>query len=380
MKCNRRKTEFEGDLCSECGARLAGGCKPAVKWETQWWFVLLLGIAMVVISTVFFCSCEKSEWPDMILGNVIPEPPSNEKDISANSADKLEIKIHNISNEQYEGYIERCKEKGFIFEEELGDHHKGYNGEGYKLSLEYEIFGDNMSIWLESPMMELTQIKWPESVAGKLLPVPKTTKGSFSSERDDGFLVYIGDMTQADYDEYVTACSEKGFHIDCNKRQNSYSAKNSDGWQVSLSHRGNTMSIDIDSPEEENSTDFSVSPTIEATSEPVASPTLTPVSDNMDTNPKTDKKNNSSNLKSDFIKTMDRYEEFIDEYIKFMEKYTADPTDTSMLSDYKSYMDKYKKFNEEFNKIQKKDLSEDELVYYFEVQKRVLKKLENISQ
>ncbi len=94
----------------------------------------------------------------------------------------------------------------------------------------------------------MTTINWLTSVAGNLLPAPKSLKGSFESESEDGFLVYISDTTKEDYNEYVNACSAKGFQIDYDKRQNSYCAKNSDGWQLALSHKDSTMSIAIHAP------------------------------------------------------------------------------------------------------------------------------------
>ena len=83
----------------------------------------------------------------------------------------------------------------------------------------------------------------------------------------------------------------------------------------------------------------------------------------------------TKDLDPDFKAAMDSYEEFVDEYVAFMKKYKANPTDTSLLSSYSDYMSKYSKLASDFAKWGNKELSSAEAAYYAEVQARVSKKL-----
>lgn len=65
----------------------------------------------------------------------------------------------------------------------------------------------------------------------------------------------------------------------------------------------------------------------------------------------------------------------IDEYVAFMKKYKADPTDLGILSSYSDYMKRYSEFANDFQQWESRDLSPDELSYYVDVQARVSKKI-----
>ena len=76
---------------------------------------------------------------------------------------------------------------------------------------------------------------------------------------------------------------------------------------------------------------------------------------------------------------MDSYESFMNEYVEFMKKYSADPTNTTLLKQYSSYLEKYDKFTEDVNKWDEDDMNDTELKYYLEVQSRVAKKLSEVA-
>lgn len=95
------------------------------------------------------------------------------------------------------------------------------------------------------------------------------------------------------------------------------------------------------------------------------------------TNQETTKKEDvsTSGLDPEFKAAMDSYEAFINEYVEFMKKYKANPTDLGLLSDYTEYMRKYTKFAEDFEKWDDEEMNVAEASYYIEVQSRVSKKL-----
>lgn len=327
--------------------------------------VLSLVLVALMICTLSSCGAEKIVWDDIILGEMLPEPPGDKGDIHSNSADDLWIDINDLSDKQFNDYVEACKEKGFTVDAESNSSsYEAYNAEGYNLRLSH--YGNNadMSIQLEAPM-EMEDITWPTSAAGKQLPAPKSTIGKFSHEYDDNFFVYVGDTSKADYAEYVKACSEKGFNVDYSKGDDYYYADNSEGWHISVCYEGNNiMSVDIDAPsEDDNSND---------------TPTSSAVSSAASSKPSTS--NTNTGLDPDFKAAMDSYEEFMDDYVAFMKKYKANPNDLSLLADYSDYLSDYADFVEDFEKWDDEELNAAETAYYIDVQARVSKKLLEVAQ
>ncbi|MCQ2413252.1 MAG: hypothetical protein MJ082_00450 [Clostridia bacterium] len=83
-------------------------------------------------------------------------------------------------------------------------------------------------------------------------------------------------------------------------------------------------------------------------------------------------------MRKDFVATMNSYEAFVDEYVSFMKKYKANPSDAQMISQYSSMMSRYADFTNKFNAWKNKDLNSAELNYYSQVLARTSKKLASV--
>lgn len=395
MKCSKCQTEFEGKICPNCGTAVietqpaapAGNTnqqqpfyqsyqqyKPEKKKKKpiykRWWFIVIAVIAVIAIAGKISSAVKENEkivWADMILGDVLPEPPKDRGKIHTNSSENLWVDINRISQKQYADYTQACRENGFTIDEDSqSSHYSAYNESGNKLNLNYNESDKIMSIELSAPM-EFSKISWPDSIAGKLLPVPKSLMGKFNYEQEDGFSVYISNTTTDDFNEYVSECSDKGFNVDYDKSDKYYSAKNSDGWDVTVKYEGfNIMSICIDAPEEESA----------ETALPAEEETSATESSN-------DTENNSddNDIDPDFKNAMDSYEAFMNEYVEFMKKYKeSDGKDPKLLADYADYMKKYAELAEDFEKWEDQDLNTAETAYYIDVQARVSQKLLELSE
>lgn len=337
--------------------------KPIYK---KWWFILIVIIAVIVTAGKISDALKENEkivWADMIMGDILPEPPETRGVINDNTADKLRVKINRISEKQYAQYIEACKEKGFTVDENLqSSYFEAYNENGNKLNLSYYESDKQMKIELSAPM-KFGKISWPKSTAGKLVPVPKSLSGNFTYENEDGFSVYISNMTKDDFSDYVSACADKGFTVDYDKSSNYYSADNAQGWHISLRYEGfNIVSISVSAPDDTESSETTTEKT-----------TADHSNDNTE--------NDLVGLDPDFKAAMDSYEEFMNEYVEFMEKYKeSDGNDPALLSDYAEYMKKYAEMAESFEKWEDEELNNAETAYYIDVQARVSKKLLEVSE
>lgn len=236
--------------------------KPIYK---QWWFYAIIAAAVILVVIICVCSGgkggEKIVWDDMVLGDMLPEPPADKGYIYTNSEEELWVEIYDLSEKQYSDYVDACEEKGFTLDADSGSNSfYAYDDEGYKLTLSYY---DDLSIQLNAPM-EMSTISWPTGAAGQQLPAPKSKTGKFIYEYDDNFCVYIGDTSKADYDEYVNACSQKGFNADYDKGNDYYYAYNGGGWYLTLKYEGNNiMSITINPPVDGVKSDDTTAPTTE---------------------------------------------------------------------------------------------------------------------
>ena len=225
---------------------------------------------------------------------------------------------------------------------------------------------EDLTILLKAPM-KMSDIIFPIGQAGNAVPKPKSAFGKIDYERDDRFSLYLGNTPKADYNEYVTSCIDKGFTVDYRKDDNFYYAYNSDGWYVYIEYVGfNVMRIDVRPPKKsDESEQLSDTSKPETTKAPETSkPTDT----------------DASGLRSDFKEAMDNYESFMNDYVDFMKKYQANPTDLSLITDYATYINKYNELSQSFEKWDSSDMNDAETAYYLEVQTRVNNKLLEVAQ
>lgn len=335
----------------------------------RWWFILLVIIVIGGGALSSKTSGEKIKWDDIVMGELLPEPPANKGEIHFNSSEELWVDINKISEKQFDEYIGECKEYGFTVDAEKDSmSYDAYNEDGYKLSLMYSSYGEKLTIELDVPM-EMGKLKWPSSKAGKQIPAPKSETGKFEYEYDDNFLVYVGDTSKADYEDYIDACIDAGFNVDYDKGDNHYYADNEAGWHISLSYEGNNiMRVDIDAPdEEETKTDGTTDEKVDDSEEETEAQETT-------------EKFDDSVLGAEFKAAMDSYETFMNEYVDFMKKYQDNPSDISLIGDYADYVKKYSDFVDDFEKWEDEEMNTAETAYYIDVQARVSKKLLEIAE
>lgn len=307
-------------------------------------------------------------WSDeIVLSNIIPEVKGTVDYTYENTEEKMWIDFDSVDDNQYKDYITACKERGFTVEEESDSYKfEAFNADGYKLELTHFSGGDSLSVELEAPM-EMDEIIFPIGQAGKLVPKPKSTFGKINFEYDNNFCLYLGKTPKSDYNAYVSACIDKGFTVDYSKSDTHFYAYNSDGWHLDLSYEGNNvMFIRVDPPRKSDDDDQSSDASKpETTNAPETSkPTDT----------------DASGLRSDFKEAMDNYESFMNDYVDFMKKYQANPTDLSLITDYATYINKYNELSQSFEKWDSSDMNDAETAYYLEVQTRVNNKLLEVAQ
>ena len=93
----------------------------------------------------------------------------------------------------------------------------------------------------------------------------------------------------------------------------------------------------------------------------------------------TTKTNLVNGMRPEFKEAMASCEDFFDEYCKFMEKYSKNPSDLSLLTDYTDFMSKYSDYMKKLEAWEDEDMNDAELKYYTEVMLRIEKKLLEVA-
>lgn len=321
---------------------------------------LLLIIPFIQISMKAVDTSTTLAWSDIALSTYLPEPNSTKGEIHMNNNQNCRLEIVKVEEVDYNEYIALCQGQGFIVDsKESSTSYEAYNNEGYKLKVDYRTSAQEMQIQLEVPMAMQENV-WPTSELAQLLPVPKSTIGSILYDRASELGIYLGQTSISDYNDYVSQCADIGFNIDYDKSEKIYSATNEEGYRLSVRYEGgNIMLVQLNEPKEEVDTSENESEEHEEEVE-VSESTDTDLVDGM---------------RPEFKEAIDAYEEFFDEYVTFMKKYSESGNELSMLTDYLAFLDSYAKNMEKLSELESQDLNDAELAYYTEAMVRINIKL-----
>lgn len=367
MKCKYCGTNFEGEMCPGCGAKVLKKEKP---FFLKWWFILLVIIVVGVVALNAGgensgSKAEEFQWVDIEMHDVLPKPQKTYGEIGHNSNIALILTLCDIDEKAFKDYRDECTEAGYTIDsEESYLAYSAYNGEGYSIRLVFSDSDQEMNIYLDAPE-EMDEFEWPSNGLGAMLPATKSTLGDISWDNSETFIVHVGNMSINDYKDYVKACEDLGFTLEHSKDDEYYAAKDSNGYKLTLRYLGfNKIEISLKAPEGK-ATNSSMEDSLSNITEEEL---------------KTDNVNKDV-VDSDFKAAMDSYEKFMDEYVAFMKKYTeSDGTDLNILTDYAKYMSDYAEFCKDFAEWENKEMNAAEAAYYLEVQTRVSKKLLEVVQ
>ena len=326
---------------------------------------LILILIIAILATALVGCEEKGEpivWSGLLMGEYLPELEGAVGNLQTNDEDRLALEFFDITEMKFGEYVVLCKEFGYTVDsEKLGSSFEAYNEEGYRIYLSFWSSSEKLSVDLDAPM-EMEEIEWPSSELAKGIPMPKSNVGNVEDDEEDFFVIYLGETTKEDFEDYVSLCVKKGFSINEDKSETYFHAENKKGTELTVEYKGaNVIYIRADLKSEE--------PEQETKPEKETEPAPTEES----------KKEDSGKLGKEFKKAMDEYEEFMDKYVAFMKKYQKNPTDLSLLADYAEYMSDYADFMEAFEEWEDQDLNAAEMAYYIKVQSRISKKLLEVA-
>ncbi len=327
------------------------------------------GVLVLILVLVLIGGGKQDKWNDILLKDYLPEAKKGKLDIGINDNDSLSLDIEKVPKTYFNEYKNECKKKGFTIDSvEDGNEFEAFNKEGYKLRLYVYSDGD-ISVDLDAPE-KLSEITWPTSGLATLLPTPKSTFGKIITDSSEYFHIQLGKTSKDEYNDYVKACEEKGFTNDYEKEEKYYTATNADNYEITIKYLGNNnIDIYIETSDDDDQT---------VTENPSSSDTNTNTNTNTE-KPSSNDSNMVDGMRKEFKDAMDSYEKFMNEYVAFMKKYNANPSDMGLIADYAKWLSKYSQFVSDFDKWDDEDLNEKESAYYLKVQTRINQKLLEIA-
>ena len=154
------------------------------------------------------------------------------------SSDRISAVFTKVNEMRFQEYVNACKDMGFTVEAaESSDYYDAFNEEGYHLQLDRYSGQYEMDMYLTAPI-PMSRFSWPDTETGRMVPAPPETYGRIEWEDENGFCIYVGNMTREDFSQYADACRSAGFSADFRKDADSFYAENDRGYSLSIGYEG----------------------------------------------------------------------------------------------------------------------------------------------
>ena len=125
-------------------------------------------------------------WPTSAIAQLLPVPEDLSNGvISSDREDYLSVYLGKLSKDDYQSYVEQCKEKGFTVDySSSDDYYFANNSEGYRLSVDYDADRRMMDVSVSTPV-ETTPT--PEATPDETTTEEPVTDDTSSEEVDPDF-------------------------------------------------------------------------------------------------------------------------------------------------------------------------------------------------
>lgn len=229
VKCRNCGTVIESNIriCPACGAK---NKKPFYK---RGWFLLIVVFVLIGgINTINRKKEERAErsneyrWSDSELAGMIPEPESKYGRVSSESEQSFTIDVYQVSQDQFEDYVDACKECGFTVDySRYGSSYSAENEAGCSLSLHYDDNEKEMRISLYAPKEQenLDEEKESSDLQEDSQEPDSSEENSMDSQESDT-------ESRAETEESVSAQEQTsgelvdGMHLEFKEAMDSYEA------------------------------------------------------------------------------------------------------------------------------------------------------------
>lgn len=223
----------------------------AYNLDGDYLHIYLIGRGMWIELKTIITDGASFVWPDCEMADMIPIFETKQGKLISNTDTYFQISAYNVPEEEYEAYVEKCQIYGYNIDCVTADKSfRAFNDTGYEVVISLDEV-KTMSITLQAPM-ETSEIEWRAQPLAKKIPEPTSTIGHISSNSEKYFSVYIVNITEEEYNDYIDKCIKKGYDIDYYRSDNYFNAENRKGYSISVDYmRNNIMHISVNAPRDQ---------------------------------------------------------------------------------------------------------------------------------
>ncbi|WP_286338574.1 DUF6591 domain-containing protein [Bacteroides acidifaciens] len=176
------------------------------------------------------------EWSESEISSLLPKCEARVVKISDDEDDSFSFKAYGVSREEYQSYVELCKEKGFV-DNEYDKSYQASNDDGYEVSIYYDVIEEKMS-----GRIEKEETEWSDSELSSFLPQPEARSIKVHSDSEDFFYFSAAGVSREMYELYIEECKENGFEPYV-ETDNTCMLKNEEEYDISISYDDNEESM-----------------------------------------------------------------------------------------------------------------------------------------
>ena len=155
---------------------------------------------------------EKKTWPTQGLGATLPEPNAKLKYSPNSSNTSFSASLSGLSKEDFDAYVEECKEAGYNVDVEVGEESFTAYHEETDDCLTIRYYKSSNDAYIDIDKAIVLDEEWPSKNAiAKQIPTPEVTTCYVKTISDTRIEVYVGDVTNAQLKDYIATCQEAGF-------------------------------------------------------------------------------------------------------------------------------------------------------------------------
>ena len=151
------------------------------------------------------------DWPTTDLGSTLPHLNRKHPDYCYTYDNTFKADLYDCDRGEYEDYVKACMDAGYTLEAITYEkEYYAYDEAGNRLKLNYISNQETLYIELQGAM-KMESLYWPTQGIAKELPAPDSEVGVIQSMTTTSFEVYVGEMGQEKFLQYINACMEAGF-------------------------------------------------------------------------------------------------------------------------------------------------------------------------
>lgn len=150
------------------------------------------------------------EWPTTGYAAIVPQY-GEKPDVAFVGSKSVDVHFTVESVSDFAEYVQMCKDAGFTIDSVEKDiSYLAYNEQDYKLYTYYMDHSKKVYVTLNTPIV-MGEFYWLGTGMSQKIPKPEAESCYVESFSSNDLKIYVGDLTETEFLEYLEACMDAGF-------------------------------------------------------------------------------------------------------------------------------------------------------------------------